>query len=160
MCRSHLTRFNRAAALSLAYVGLAACGGGDDAEESSSTTQVVTGESKESDDAQPTTTPEPAPTTTRPPASTAAPSTSTSPPTSVVDGPDPGVVIAESAPMDTMGYGADIVPVPPLKDIPLSRAKPFDCSRSDVRDPAETKGKRYKKTAAGPAVCAPGGSCC
>jgi len=57
-------------------------------------------------------------------------------------------------------YGDAVVPVPPLKDIPLSRAKEFDCSRSDVRHPAETKGKRYKKTAAGPVACAPGGACC
>jgi len=57
-------------------------------------------------------------------------------------------------------YGAEVLPVPPLKDIPLARAKPFDCSRSDVRDPAETKGKRYKKTVAGSAACAPGGACC
>lgn len=57
-------------------------------------------------------------------------------------------------------YGDAIVPVPPLKDVPLSRAKPFDCTRSDVRDPAETKGKRYRKTAAGPAVCGPDGGCC
>ncbi len=57
-------------------------------------------------------------------------------------------------------YGDAVVPVPPLKEVPLSRAKEFDCSRSDVRHPAETKGKRYKKTAAGPAACAPGGACC
>ena len=57
-------------------------------------------------------------------------------------------------------YGTEIVPVPPLKEVPLSRAKPFDCTRSDVRHPAETKGKRYRKTAAGAAVCGPDGGCC
>ena len=57
-------------------------------------------------------------------------------------------------------YGAEIVPVPPRKEIPLSRAKPFDCTRNDVRDPAETKGKRYRKTAAGAAACGPDGGCC
>jgi arsenite methyltransferase len=58
-------------------------------------------------------------------------------------------------------YADEVIPVPPIKDIPLSRAKPFDCSRSDVRDPAETKGKRYKKTEKPAAeACGPGGSCC
>lgn len=57
-------------------------------------------------------------------------------------------------------YVTEIVPVPPRKEVPLSRARPFDCTRSDVRDPAETKGKRYRKTAAGSAVCGPDGGCC
>lgn len=57
-------------------------------------------------------------------------------------------------------YGRDVIPVPPLKEIPLSRAKQFDCNRNDVRHPAETKGKRYRKTTTAAAACAPGGGCC
>jgi ubiquinone/menaquinone biosynthesis C-methylase UbiE len=57
-------------------------------------------------------------------------------------------------------YAAEVIPVPPRKDVPLSRAKPFDCGRSAVRAPAETKGKRYKRTEKAAAACAPGGSCC
>ncbi|MEW6268294.1 MAG: methyltransferase domain-containing protein [Thermodesulfobacteriota bacterium] len=57
-------------------------------------------------------------------------------------------------------YGDQIVPVPPRKEIPLARAKPFDCSQSAVRAPAVTKGKRYKRTEAQAAVCSPGGGCC
>ena len=55
-------------------------------------------------------------------------------------------------------YAAETIGVPPLKDVPPSRAKAFDCGQSALRHPAETKGKRYKKTAA--AVCGPDGSCC
>jgi ubiquinone/menaquinone biosynthesis C-methylase UbiE len=57
-------------------------------------------------------------------------------------------------------YAGEIIPVPPLKEVPLARAAPFDCGQSAVRAPAETKGKRYKRTAAGAAACAPSGSCC
>jgi arsenite methyltransferase len=57
-------------------------------------------------------------------------------------------------------YADEVIPVPPLKDIPLSRAKPFDCGQSAVRHPAETKGKRYKRTVQAAAVCGPGSGCC
>jgi ubiquinone/menaquinone biosynthesis C-methylase UbiE len=57
-------------------------------------------------------------------------------------------------------YASEVVPVPPLKDIPLARAKPFDCAENTVRPPAVTKGKRYKKTETSAAACAPGGGCC
>lgn len=57
-------------------------------------------------------------------------------------------------------YGDQVIPVPPIKDIPLARAKAFDCSRTSVRAPAETKGKRYRKTETSAAACAPGGACC
>src|SRR5262245_51308379 len=57
-------------------------------------------------------------------------------------------------------YAEEIVPVPPRKEIPLARAKPFDCSQSAVRPPELTKGKRYKRTETSAGACGPGGSCC
>lgn len=43
-------------------------------------------------------------------------------------------------------YRSHIVPIAPRKEIPLSKARPFDCSRTAVRDPHETKGMNYKAT--------------
>jgi len=60
-------------------------------------------------------------------------------------------------------YASQIVPVPPLKEIPLRRAKPFACgptAAGALRSPAETKGKRYRKTENAAAACAPGSGCC
>jgi len=57
-------------------------------------------------------------------------------------------------------YAADVIPVPPLKEVPLRKAKPFACGRSAQRSPAETKGKRYRKTENAAAGCAPGSGCC
>ncbi len=57
-------------------------------------------------------------------------------------------------------YAGQVIPVPPLKEIPLSRARPFACGQSGVRSPAETKGKRYRKTQNAAAECAPGSNCC
>ncbi len=57
-------------------------------------------------------------------------------------------------------YAAAIVPVPPLKEIPLRRAKPFACGQTALRSPAETKGQRYRKTENASADCAPGSGCC
>lgn len=57
-------------------------------------------------------------------------------------------------------YAGQISPVPPLKEIPLRRAKAFACGQSALRLPAETKGKRYRKTENAAAVCAPGSGCC
>ncbi len=60
-------------------------------------------------------------------------------------------------------YASQIVPVPPLKQIPLRRAKPFACgpaAAGPLRSPAETKGKRYRKTENAAAACAPGSGCC
>lgn len=56
-------------------------------------------------------------------------------------------------------YREDLILVPPRKNILLSKAKPFDCSRTPERDPRETKGVRYKKTTAAAPVCAEGGCC-
>jgi hypothetical protein len=57
-------------------------------------------------------------------------------------------------------YADEVVPVTPRKEIPLSRAKPFDCNQNAVRSPAETKGRRYKRTEKPAAeACGPGGNC-
>lgn len=57
-------------------------------------------------------------------------------------------------------YADSIIPVPPLKPMPLARAKGFRCQGAAVRDPRETKGKRYRKTiAATQSVCGPEGCC-
>ena len=57
-------------------------------------------------------------------------------------------------------YAKEMVPVPPLKEIPLKKAKPFACGQNSLRAPAETKGKRYRKTVNAAATCAPGSGCC
>jgi ubiquinone/menaquinone biosynthesis C-methylase UbiE len=49
--------------------------------------------------------------------------------------------------------------VEPLTDIPLEEAKPFDCSRTALRHPKETKGQEYSVTTEA-AQCCDGGSCC
>ena len=57
-------------------------------------------------------------------------------------------------------YAAEVAPVPPLQEIPLKKAKPFACGQSSLRAPAETKGRRYRKTVNAGATCAPGSGCC
>ncbi len=57
-------------------------------------------------------------------------------------------------------YASQIAPVPPLKPMPRGKAKPFACGQSALRSPAETKGKRYRKTENAAAACAPGSGCC
>jgi len=57
-------------------------------------------------------------------------------------------------------YAEEIVPVPPLKEIPLKKARSFACSGDALRDPRETKGRSYHKTlAATRSVCGPEGCC-
>ncbi|MBV9009484.1 MAG: methyltransferase domain-containing protein [Verrucomicrobia bacterium] len=48
--------------------------------------------------------------------------------------------------------------VDPLNEIPLSEAKPFDCSRTSIRHPKETKGQDYKVTTEASSCC--DGGCC
>jgi ubiquinone/menaquinone biosynthesis C-methylase UbiE len=51
--------------------------------------------------------------------------------------------------------------VDPLVDVPLADAKPFDCSRTSLRHPKETKGQDYKATTEASQCCDGGnGSCC
>ena len=57
-------------------------------------------------------------------------------------------------------YHDAIIPVPPMKEIPLRKARPFACNGTRVREARETKGKRYRKTtAAQTSVCGPEGCC-
>ena len=59
-------------------------------------------------------------------------------------------------------YAGQVIGVEPLSGVPPDQAQPFDCRRSAVRDPRQTKGVDYRVTRDGPggACCEPGGSCC
>lgn len=50
--------------------------------------------------------------------------------------------------------------VDPMVDVPLTEAKPFDCSRTTLRHPKETKGHDYNATTDANNKCCDGGSCC
>src|SRR5438445_8432114 len=50
--------------------------------------------------------------------------------------------------------------VDPIVDLPLSEAKPFDCSRISLRHPKKTKGQDYDVTTEANNTCCDGGSCC
>jgi len=50
--------------------------------------------------------------------------------------------------------------VDPIVDLPLAEAKPFDCSRTSLRHPRETKGQDYDVTTEANNTCCDGGSCC
>jgi ubiquinone/menaquinone biosynthesis C-methylase UbiE len=50
--------------------------------------------------------------------------------------------------------------VDPIVDVPLTDAKPFDCSRTSLRHPKETKGQNYDVTTEANNKCCDGGSCC
>src|SRR5215831_14208485 len=50
--------------------------------------------------------------------------------------------------------------VDPIADIPLAEAKPFDCSRTSLRHPKETKGQDYNTTTEANSKCCDGGGCC
>ena len=50
--------------------------------------------------------------------------------------------------------------IDPITVTPLEAAKPFDCSRTSLRHPKETKGQDYKATTEAASSCCDGGSCC
>ena len=51
--------------------------------------------------------------------------------------------------------------IEPLKEIPIEEAKPFDCSRTSLRHPKETKGQNYNATTEASRCCDGGnGACC
>jgi arsenite methyltransferase len=56
-------------------------------------------------------------------------------------------------------YSASFEFVEPLTPIPLEEANPFDCSRTLLRHPKETKGQDYNATTDA-SQCCDGGSCC
>jgi arsenite methyltransferase len=55
-------------------------------------------------------------------------------------------------------YSASFEFIEPLTPIPLEEAKPFDCSRTALRHPKETKGQDYNVTTDA-SQCCDGGSC-
>ena len=57
-------------------------------------------------------------------------------------------------------YSALFDTVEPLEDIPLDGAAPFDCSRTVLRHPQETKGEDYDVTKASEGSCCSPGECC
>jgi len=50
--------------------------------------------------------------------------------------------------------------VDPREEVPLETAAPFDCSRTVLRHPRETKGEDYEVTTDPGACCEPGDGCC
>src|SRR5437016_9477614 len=50
--------------------------------------------------------------------------------------------------------------VDPIVDVPLQEARPFDCSRTSLRHPKETKGQDYNATTEASSKCCDGGTCC
>jgi hypothetical protein len=57
-------------------------------------------------------------------------------------------------------YRSSFAFVEPLTPVPLEEAQPFDCSRTALRHPRETKGMEYDATTEATACCAPGSGCC
>lgn len=59
-------------------------------------------------------------------------------------------------------YGGDFEFIEPLEPIPLESAAPFDCSRTSLRHPRETKGLDYTTTTEASQCCdgGNGGACC
>lgn len=58
-------------------------------------------------------------------------------------------------------YAGLFEPVEPVDDIPLESAQPFDCRRSQRREPKETKGRNYQLTIeSNDACCSPDEPCC
>ena len=49
--------------------------------------------------------------------------------------------------------------VEPLEEVPLEEAGPFDCSRTPLRHPKETKGEAYDATSEAVPCCEPGDCC-
>ena len=55
-------------------------------------------------------------------------------------------------------YKEHLIAVPPRKEMPLAKAKPFDCHGTRLRNPRETKGRSYEVTSANGNGC--GSGCC
>jgi SAM-dependent methyltransferase len=56
-------------------------------------------------------------------------------------------------------YAAHFAALEPRVEIPFDEALPFDCSRTPLRDPRETKGENYDATTEATACCEPGACC-
>jgi len=50
--------------------------------------------------------------------------------------------------------------IDPIVDVPLEQAKPFDCSRTSLRHPKQSKGQNYNATIEANSKCCDGSSCC
>lgn len=58
-------------------------------------------------------------------------------------------------------YHRDFFPVEPYEEIPLEAAQPFDCQRTGIRHPQETKGSDYRVTVQPESnCCEPNQNCC
>jgi arsenite methyltransferase len=57
-------------------------------------------------------------------------------------------------------YRASFEFIAPLEEVPLEAAEPFDCTRTALRHPRETKGQDYQVTTEATPCCAPGTGCC
>lgn len=58
-------------------------------------------------------------------------------------------------------YARDMIGIEPLETIPLAEAEAFDCKRTTLRHPHETKGLGYEVTDEGSALCCdPESNCC
>ena len=58
-------------------------------------------------------------------------------------------------------YRDDLIFLEPYETVPAEKAAAFDCRRTAMRHPRETKGQEYNVTeSSGEACCEPGGSCC
>jgi arsenite methyltransferase len=56
-------------------------------------------------------------------------------------------------------YSHDLALVPPQEEVPLSEAEDFDCNRSRLRHPRESKGMDYKETTETAPCCGPEDGC-
>jgi arsenite methyltransferase len=56
-------------------------------------------------------------------------------------------------------YSTSFEFIEPLRPIPIEEAQPFDCSRTSLRHPKETKGQDYNVTTDA-SQCCDGGTCC
>lgn len=56
-------------------------------------------------------------------------------------------------------YARDILPVEPRRNIPVAKARPFDCARTAERHPREIKGEKYAATVTSESACLDGGCC-
>ncbi len=57
-------------------------------------------------------------------------------------------------------YADQVIPVPPLREVPPEEAVPFDCKRPGVRSPRETKGADYRHTRQAEGDCCSSDGCC
>lgn len=57
-------------------------------------------------------------------------------------------------------YRASFEFIAPIEEVPLAAAEPFDCTRTVLRHPRETKGQDYQLTTEATPCCAPGNDCC